>query len=268
MKRMLLILALLTLVAGNVRAGAWIGYTLNSSLLTTDQLCMIDDPLGTWAVNRVSISVLWDLLRISPGEIGGTTPGIGNFSSLVISPSATPGFWASDSGAPGADKSVGNLQWNDDGVGGDGTEYSDFWISVYINGSETQVLFFDASDDRWETTKAITGLVSVIEDTDGDVALTAEECAGTKWINNTGANEYFLPAAANGLNCCFYADSAHAVTITPNAASNDNIKLEGSAGGVDASISSDGTNGDYACVVAVDGTYWIVLDHFGTWGVP
>ena len=268
MKKMLLILALLMLIAGNAMAGAWIGYTLNGSPLTTDQLCIIDDPLGTWAINRVSISVLWDLLRVSPGEIGGTTPGVGNFSSLVVSASATPGSWADDSGCPGSDTDVGNLQWNYiDGA--DGSENVDFWIAITQAGVEdVQILLFDESDDRWETTKAITGLVSVIEDTDGDVALTAEECAGTKWINNTGANAYFLPAAANGLNCCFYADSAHAVTITPNAASNDNIKLEGTAGGVDASISSDGTNGDYACLVAVDGTYWIVLDHFGTWGVP
>jgi len=74
--------------APSLRAASLISYTLNGTPATTDQLLLIDDPSGSWAVNRVTISVLWDLLRVAPGAIGGTTPAAGTFTSVTIAKSS------------------------------------------------------------------------------------------------------------------------------------------------------------------------------------
>ena len=66
-------------------------------------------------------------------------------SELIARPSATPGLVALDSGAPGSDKEIGKLYWNDDGVGGDGSEYGDFNLQTMYNGSEVDMFAFDAS---------------------------------------------------------------------------------------------------------------------------
>jgi len=66
-------------------------------------------------------------------------------AELAARPSATPGLTALDSGAPGADKEIGKLFWNDDGVGGDGSEYGDFHLQTMYNGGEVDLFSFDAS---------------------------------------------------------------------------------------------------------------------------
>ena len=90
-----------------------------------------------------------DIIR--PDEYNGTTK-IGVWllakviaAQLVLSASALPGFTALDSGAPGADKEIGKLFWNDDGVGGDGSEYGDFHLQTMYNGGEVDLFSFDAS---------------------------------------------------------------------------------------------------------------------------
>jgi len=109
---------------------------------------------------------------------------------------------------------------------------------------------------------ALTGLLSIEQDSDGETILTAE-CAGSMW-ENTGANIYVLPGAAPGLNCCFYAIDANVITIDP-ADGTDTIYLEGVTVGAGDTIESSGAIGEFICLYASDATIWRTLGMSGTW---
>jgi hypothetical protein len=67
---------------------------------------------------------------------------------------ANPGFSAYDSDLLGADKFAGSIHWNGITLT-DGAEDVDFWITTQQGGIDTTILFFDESDDQWETSKVI-----------------------------------------------------------------------------------------------------------------
>lgn len=65
--------------------------------------------------------------------------------SIVTAATSSPGFTAYDSDAPGSDKEIGKMYWNDDGTGGDGSEDADIFIQSMSAGTETTVIGFDHS---------------------------------------------------------------------------------------------------------------------------
>jgi len=108
---------------------------------TTDYRFIRPDDFGAAGV--------WDLL--SRSAIGYT-----------MAPSTDPVWEFMDSESPGADKSTAWIKaiYVD---GADGSENGDIFIEVIQGGAEnTEVLRFDESDDRWETTKGlmVTGAIS------------------------------------------------------------------------------------------------------------
>ena len=58
-KKILVLMAIMLLFAADAWGGAAIDYTSNTSPVETDQLLGIDDPAGTWAINRFPISNVW-----------------------------------------------------------------------------------------------------------------------------------------------------------------------------------------------------------------
>ena len=112
------------------------------------------------------------------------------------------------------------------------------------------------------------GLLTPVEDADGNAAMAAADCAGQAYYN-TGANTYILPTAAAGLNCCFFADSAHAVTVRPHQTSSDLIWYGGvSCGTADVAgddIVSAATVGSFICIHAKDATDWMAWGTANTW---
>jgi hypothetical protein len=122
---------------------------------TTDYKFIRPDDFGAAGV--------WDLL--SRTALGYTT-----------SPAADPQWEFQDSESPGADKSTAWIKaiYVD---GADGSENGDIFIEVIKGGAEnTEVLRYDESDDRWETTQGLllegaislgTGGVVITDDGDG-----------------------------------------------------------------------------------------------------
>jgi hypothetical protein len=69
---------------------------------------------------------------------------------------------------------------------------------------------------------------------------------------------------------CFYDNGAGTGGIIIDAASGDEILLNGTGIGAAEAIDSpgvagDGANGDFICLMAIDATYWITLGRSGTW---
>ena len=110
----------------------------------------------------------------------------------------------------------------------------------------------------------IAGLIPPVVSAVGDAAMDAADCAGQAYYN-TGANTYILPAAAAGLNCCFRADSAHAVTVRPLAAGNDHIWYLAEDCGEDDDIVSPATLGSFICLHAQNTIDWMAWGSANTW---
>jgi hypothetical protein len=94
-----------------------------------------------------------------------------------------------------------------------------------------------------------------------DTTLVATN-AGTVY-HNTGAGGAIvltLPAAAEGINFCFYTAVAENFDINP-AEADQIAHLTNSAG----DAIRNATIGDSVCLLAIDGTYWIPLQETGTW---
>jgi hypothetical protein len=111
----------------------------------------------------------------------------------------------------------------------------------------------------------IQGLITPVEDADGIAVLGAADMAGQAYYNTTKANDYVLPAAAPGLNACFYATSAHAVTIRPLAAGNDHIWYGASDCGEDDDLVGPATIGSFVCLHARDAVNWMTWGSANTW---
>jgi len=114
-------------------------------------------------------------------------------------------------------------------------------------------------------TGTISGQILPVEDADGDAALSAADCRGQIYYNNTQANTYILPAAAAGLNVCFYSDSAHAITIRPLAAGDDHIFYLAEDCGEDDDLVGPATQGSFICLHAKDAADWMALGSANTW---
>ena len=127
------------------------------------------------------------------------------------------------------------------------------WVLVSVYGN------------TFTSSGTINGLIQSTEDADGNAALAAGDCDGQIIYNNTQANTYILPAAAAGLNICFYEDSAHAITIRPLAAGDDHIWYNGTDCGEDDDLVGPGTVGSFICLHAKDAADWMSLGFANTW---
>ena len=86
MKKLLCLTTILFLLyAPNLFAASAITYTLNNSPALTDQVIGIDDPSGTWAINRFSLTKIGELL----GQYQGTD---GQYMAILPQNTATLSF--------------------------------------------------------------------------------------------------------------------------------------------------------------------------------
>jgi hypothetical protein len=92
----------------------------------------------------------------SAGAAGFTVDADGDvvMKSATVTPSAAPQWEFNDSDGLGADKSAAWVKANMTTLT-DGAEDADIWFEVIQGGVEnTEVLRFDESDDRWESTRS------------------------------------------------------------------------------------------------------------------
>lgn len=141
-------------------------------------------------------------------------------------------------------------------------------------GTSTGVTTVSLGALNMATTGTILGAVNVVVTTDGALSPTAAQMYGTMFIadNATATNDtdYTLPEAAAGMSACFYDNGGGAGGIIIDAASGDEILLNGTGvGAADAidspGVAGDGANGDFICLMAIDATSWITLGRSGTW---
>lgn len=94
-----------------------------------------------------------------------------------------------------------------------------------------------------------------------DVTLTAQQ-SGALLTNkgDLGAQVVTLPAAAAGLNYCFFTYAAQQIAVDP--ATGDKIVVLTDAAGDKI---TNATAGNSICLVAVDATDWVAVAINGTW---
>lgn len=113
-------------------------------------------------------------------------------------------------------------------------------------------------------TAALTGfLKTVTDDTDGVAALSVAASGSVQTNAGAGAaGAWVLPAAAAGLNYCFVVMAAQELRVTP--AAGDKI-VHGSTVMDAAEYYFADAVGESLCIVAVDGTNWVMTSSTGTW---
>jgi len=110
----------------------------------------------------------------------------------------------------------------------------------------------------------MTGSSDIALDVTAAIVLVADSCHNHMRINyDADVIDYSLPTAETGLVIGFY-DKAGGV-ITVDAASGDEITLDGTDLTAGYSIDSPGNAGDFIILMAIDATHWIVLGKSGTW---
>jgi hypothetical protein len=104
------------------------------------------------------------------------------------------------------------------------------------------------------------------------ITLAAADMNGDMHIKLMAEPAYYnLPAAATGMNACFYdwwgGGTEAFITLDPDVGSSDQIWLDGAGVGVGDGIDSatPAAIGDSICLLAVDANNWITLNRVGTW---
>lgn len=81
---------------------------------------------------------------------------------------------------------------------------------------------------------------------------------------NAAGCDITLPSAVAGMSGCWYDQNGGGV-ITLDSAAGDIFYLDGTALDAADAIDSAGAIGDFACILAIDDTDWLVLGKSGTW---
>ena len=277
MKKMLLAVFLVLLMSGTATAGALIGYTLNGAPLTTDQLVMLDDPSGTWSVNRVAISEVLALIAsattdteglvelatnaeavtgeatgtavtpdgltdrmAAPGEIGATTPGIVNASAFVSAGSATPGFTFQDT-----DNAAGTATIYGNSSGG----VNDIIMTLGVEdstGESTPYIEVDGVSETVDLLKpvVVTGNVGATTyGSDGTISdaelLTLDNCALTEAFVGGGAGSAPVCTTVTGTGAPVLANTPTLITPVIGAATGTSLVV--TAGITGATVTSNYT---------------------------
>ncbi len=115
------------------------------------------------------------------------------------------------------------------------------------------------------TSGTIRGHIDVIATTGTTLSPTASQLRGSLHTsNNASGTDYTLPTAVAGYNACFYDLNGGGVIVI-DAASGDEILLNGVGVGAADAIDSAGNIGDFICIVALDATNWLTLGRSGDW---
>jgi hypothetical protein len=119
------------------------------------------------------------------------------------------------------------------------------------------------------TTGTITGAVDVDVDTGDTVNTPLQQGEYHIADNATATNNttYNLQTADVGESICVYDNGGGSGRVIVNPDTADTILLDGTALSAGDSIisSATGDNGDFVCLLAIDGTTWITLGRSGTW---
>lgn len=106
-------------------------------------------------------------------------------------------------------------------------------------------------------------LVSNVSDTTATILSTT--ALGTMFnCTNAAGCDLTLPTAVAGLNFCA-RDSNDEGVVTIDAATGDEIELDGFGVGTADAIDSAGDKGDFICLLALDATTWASMGRSGTW---
>jgi hypothetical protein len=218
----------------------------------------------------------WTVIRPADYDVGVHDLVSVAFLGLNMAASTDPKFEFRDSESPGTDKAAGWIKVvYVDGI--DGAENADIFFEIIQGGADnTEVLRFDESDDRWESTKqffttsTLNGkLNTVAEATATTWNVTTEQAqAGTYFVNtNDGTKTFVLPTAEAGMAVCVKHGQGIAQILRIDTDGTDFIvKSDGtrtSAGGEYYGATSSNSNA--VCVIAVDATDWYVTGEVGTW---
>ena len=134
-------------------------------------------------------------------------------------------------------------------------------LSIVLLGGS---LFAQTYRTQLDVRGIMTGSSDIALDVTAAIVLVADSCHNHMRINyDAGVIDYSLPTAETGLVIGFY-DKAGGV-ITVDAASGDEITLDGTDLTAGYSIDSPGNAGDFIILMAIDATHWIVLGKSGTW---
>lgn len=131
-------------------------------------------------------------------------------------------------------------------------------IGISSGSSATQINFGTLN---MVTTGSILGALKVITDANDYTVQTAEAYGG--FGVSTGAGTWTLPAVAAGMSFCVVATGAHNVIIDVDGS--DAIILNGAAESNGEAIDSGDTAGEYACLVGISDSQWIVVGKSGSW---
>lgn len=112
---------------------------------------------------------------------------------------------------------------------------------------------------------ALTGQTDTETDTAATRTVLAAGCKGHRYFNgDADAIDYSLPAAAEGLNCCFDGGGfAGVITIDVNGS--DVMWLDGTALTAGYAIDSPGAASDQICITSPATGKWITSGKSGTW---
>ena len=169
-----------------------------------------------------------------------------------------------DTECDGSDKEIGYFEIDEDGVGGDGTEYGDILLYSMENGTENQRMMYDASEGAWITTKGFAGGKYIIPDANGRT-IGATEAYGAVHVA-TGPGTWILPDecdTATGANICLYQTGADEVIIDLPA--EDNFVYEGTPETDGEAMDSTAAAGEYICVYCLVANEWHVMEHTTGW---
>jgi hypothetical protein len=219
---------------------------------------------------------------IEPDECdGGGYSGDGRWikADPQISTSSSPNVEFQDADAAGtetADKLSCAIRSNMTTTTED-AEYGDIWIECVIDGTHTEVARFDASDDRWETTKSfkatsIDAGTAYVADPSSPVTVGGNgECRVNYLVGSTNTT-FNLPAetlcqSTAGVSkvFCFTSAGTGQVILNPDNADHMNVADAGSlANGVAVENGAAATGGDAICIFG-GSSAWYSQSWSGTW---
>jgi hypothetical protein len=223
-------------------------YDENTDPQTTDFLLGIDDPDGSWKMERFNIVNLIAKFLDYPTLTGTTTIGSGGIVASVgtirLKNADTIQFRNSED-----DANVNALEVDSDEVVHIGKSFAS---GVTITPDLT-------------VSGSIQGGIKINEDVNGMTQgeMTAVGMYGTMFFA-TGAGDWNLPAAAEGMSFCLYSTTNAAVFIDPD--DTDVIVYAGTGDTAGHQIAApNAAAGEFICMVALDTVTWYTLSYSGTW---
>lgn len=209
-----------------------------------DLVYIIDDVVGTATSKKITIANLLNLEN--PGEIGGSVPGIGNFSSVVIPQIADPSSWDFHEGTDFGGTYKHTLKGAD--YSADRTSAWPNFDIGFLNSSavESDGTIGNNSVDYTKTTGSYKSSV-LVGDPDSMTITTALHYGGIIIANSAGEDE--LAAVAVNMSLTLQADDTIIAIWNPNAS--DTIIRNGVSLAQGEALISDDTVDTFSIAVCV-----------------